>query len=268
MSKATIEATRRDGLLRDEAFPAALEAEWIKIRSVRSTRWLPVVTLLVNVGLGALLSALVAADQKKDDGADYDPLTLVHYGLGIGQLTLMVFAVLAVSGEYGSGTIGPSLTAVPDRRMFLAAKFTVVAGIATVVAVPSAVLSTLAARALMPIGHISLTDPLVWRAAFGHAAYLVLLAVLSTGVAFWLRTPMAALGLLFPLFLVGTVLVTAIPGVAELGGFTPESAGRRITHEHAFEDYELAPWIGLLVMAGWALAGATVGAWKLRNRDT
>jgi ABC-2 type transport system permease protein len=134
-------------------------------------------------------------------------------------------------------------------------------------AVASALLSTVAGRVLMPAGDISLLDAITWRTAFVHAAYLVLLTVLCTGAAFLLRSPAAGLGVLIPLTLLGTMLATAIPGVAELGGFMPDSAVQRGTRIQAREDYELDPWTGLIVMVGWAFAAAAAGAWRFRRRD-
>jgi hypothetical protein len=244
-----------------------MRAEWTKMWSVPSTRWLPIAAVAVTVGLGALMDAFVAADARKEEGSAYDPFALVHFGLGFGQLLLLAFAVLTVSGEYSSGTIRPSLAAVPDRRTLMAAKLAVITSTAAAAAVTSSLLCTVLARVLMPEGHVSLAATITWQTAFGHAAYLVLLTVMCAGAAFVFRTPSAALGALVPLILLGTVLATAIPGVAEIGGFTPEAAGRRITRAREAEDYELGPWIGLIVMLGWAAAATLWGLRRLRTKD-
>ncbi|MFJ8738578.1 ABC transporter permease [Embleya sp. NPDC127516] len=250
-----------------DSFPAALHAEWTKIRTVPSTRWLPVVVVLLTVGVGALVDAFVAEGQRREDGTEYDPFTLVHYGVNLGQIALVAFAVLAVAGEYGSGTIHASLAAVPDRRVFAAAKLTVITAVALVTGVVSSLACTLAARVFLPAGDISLTTAETWRTAFGQGAYLVLLAVICAGVTFVLRTPMASMGLLIPLILLGTAALTAIPGVREAARFLPDRAGQRIMRLRDFNAYELDPWAGLGVMALWAIAAAATALIVVRRRD-
>ncbi|WP_406278510.1 ABC transporter permease [Embleya sp. NBC_00896] len=248
-------------------FPAALRAEWTKIRSVPSTRWLPLVTVVLIAGAGALVDAFVAEGQRREDGAEYDAFTLVHYGVNFGQMALVAFAVLAVASEYGTGTIRASLAAVPDRRVFAAAKLTVITAIALATAIVSSLACTLLARLLMPAGDISLTAAETWRTAFGQVAYLVLLAVVSAGATFVLRTPMAAMGLLMPLFFLGTAALTAIPGVREVARFLPDKAGQRIMRLREFNAYELDPWIGIGVMALWGIAAVAAATTVIRRRD-
>ncbi|MET7301703.1 ABC transporter permease [Embleya sp. NPDC005575] len=248
-------------------FPAALHAEWTKLRSVPSTRWLPVVAVALTVGVGILVDAFVAEGQRREDGAEYDPFTLVHYGINVGQIALVAFAVLAVAGEYGSGTIQASLAAVPDRRVFAAAKLTVITAVALVTGIVSSLACTLSARVFMPDGDISLTTTETWRTAFGQAAYLLLLAVICAGVTFVLRTPMASMGLLIPLILLGTTALTAIPGVRKVARFLPDRAGQRIMRLHDFNANELDPWAGLAVMVVWAIAAAATALMVVRRRD-
>ncbi|MEU0937540.1 MULTISPECIES: ABC transporter permease [unclassified Embleya] len=249
------------------AFPAALHAEWTKLRSVPSTRWLPVVVVALTAGIGILVDAFVAEGQRREDGAEYDPFTLVHYGINIGHLAMVAFAVLVVAGEYGSGTIHASLAAVPDRRVFAAAKLTVITAVALATGVVSSLACTLSARVFLPEGDISLTAAETWRTAFGQVAYLLLLAVICAGVTFVLRTPMASLGVLMPLVLLGTTALTAIPGVRKVARFLPDRAGQRIMRLRDFNANELDPWTGLAVMAGWAIVAAALAMIVVRRRD-
>ncbi|MYV97965.1 ABC transporter permease [Streptomyces sp. SID3343] len=248
-------------------FRAAARAEWTKIRSVPSTRWLPWATVVLIAGVSALVCAFVAKGQRREDGAEYDAFTLVHYGVNFGQMALVAFAVLAVAGEYGSGTIRSSLAAVPDRRVFAAAKLTVITAIGSVTGIVSSLSCTLLARLVMPAGDIALGSSDTWRTAFGHAAYLTLLTVLCAGAAFLLRTPMASMGLLMPLLFLGTAALTAIPGVREVGRFLPDKAGQRIMRLRDFNAHEVDPWIGIGVMALWAVAAVVATMTVIRRRD-
>jgi ABC-2 type transport system permease protein len=261
---AAVEATKSTT---KPIFLAATRAEWTKIRSVPSTRWLPVVTVVLIAGVSALVSAFVAKGQRKEDGAEYDPFSLVHYGVNFGQMALVAFAVLAVAGEYGSGTIRSSLAAVPDRRVFAAAKLTVITATGLVTGIVSSLSCTLLARLLMPAGDMSLASSDTWRTAFGHAVYLTLLVVLCAGAAFLLRTPMAAMGLLMPLLFLGTAALTAIPGVREVGRFLPDKAGQRIMRLRDFNAHEVGPWVGIGVMTVWALVAIAATMTVIRRRD-
>src|SRR5581483_5057260 len=110
------------------AMTGLLRSEWIKLRSVRSTYLTCGLTMLIPVGVGAAIAASVGTAVK--DGrwhGTYDPTAASFYALPFAQLALAVGGVLAVSGEYSTGTIRTSLTAVPRRGHFLAAKAAVFA---------------------------------------------------------------------------------------------------------------------------------------------
>jgi hypothetical protein len=70
----------------------------------------------------------------------YDPTAASFYALPFAQLALAVGGVLAWSSEYSTGTIRASLTAVPRRGRFLAAK----AAVFTLVALAGAQVSNVA----------------------------------------------------------------------------------------------------------------------------
>ena len=56
----------------------------------------------------------------------FDPTNQALAGLALGSLVIGVLGVLAMTGEYGSGTIRSSLAAMPRRAVFFAAKAIVV----------------------------------------------------------------------------------------------------------------------------------------------
>src|SRR3954470_24500700 len=103
----------------------ALRAEWIKLWSVRST-WVALgiaVAFTVGLGLADTVSTVRGWDtMPAPDRAAFDPLGSAFAGLTFAQLALGVLGVLAVSAEYSSGTIIPTLTAQPRRSTAFAAK--------------------------------------------------------------------------------------------------------------------------------------------------
>jgi ABC-2 type transport system permease protein len=109
-STAQMPRARRTGM-RD-----ALHAEWTKART------LP--------GIGGLLLAAVAAAVRCPSGhCAEDPAKISLTGIYLGQAVIAIAAVLAVSGEYGTGMIRVMLAAMPGRATVLAAKAAVVTGL-------------------------------------------------------------------------------------------------------------------------------------------
>ena len=104
---------------------ALLAAEWIKMRSLRSTVWTVALTVALSVGLAYLAGASLRSgfdDMPAEMRASFDPLFATFSSLTVGQLALVVLAAFVVTGEYSTGTIGTSLTAVPRRGRFFAGK--------------------------------------------------------------------------------------------------------------------------------------------------
>src|SRR5690348_17032610 len=102
-----------------------MSAEWIKIRSVRSTTWSVVLTLVISIGLAYLVGFSFRANftsLPQNQQVNFDPLFPTFYSLTFGQLALVVLAVFVVTSEYSTGTIRTSVTAVPRRGLFYTAK--------------------------------------------------------------------------------------------------------------------------------------------------
>jgi ABC-2 type transport system permease protein len=112
-----------------------------------------------------------------------------------------------IGNEYSTGMIRLSLTATPRRLILLGAKLAVHIGpvlLASAIAVGA---SMVTGRLVLPghgftpgHGYTTLTHSFElggageWRAAFGTAVYLTLIAVLSLGVATAMRDSAAAIG--------------------------------------------------------------------------
>lgn len=73
---------------------------------------------------GAGLAYLIGSGFARlpaDQWRTFDPPFASSYSLTIGQLALVVFGVLIIGGEHGSGTIRASLAAIPRRACSTAA---------------------------------------------------------------------------------------------------------------------------------------------------
>jgi ABC-2 type transport system permease protein len=182
-------------------FPDVLRSEWIKASTLRSTFITLGITVLLTVGLGALISWAAGANYKRATGV-FDPTSISLSGLALAQLAVAVLGTLAITGEYSTGMIRTSLVAVPRRGRVLAAKVIVYLAITVVV---GEVISFLA----FPIGQAILSGQHAPNAAFGQAH--VLRAVIGAGLDLGL---IALLGLA-----VGTLVRSTAGTIAILVGF-------------------------------------------------
>ncbi|MCP2170445.1 ABC-2 family transporter protein [Goodfellowiella coeruleoviolacea] len=106
-----------------------IAAEWLKIRSVRSTHHI-LVALALAVLAGVAVASAMVADWDTSPPADQAVFGTANVGIltiPFAQFCLAALGGLAVTAEYGSGSIQPSLVAVPRRLALLAGKAVVVA---------------------------------------------------------------------------------------------------------------------------------------------
>jgi ABC-2 type transport system permease protein len=190
-----------------------------------------------------------------------------------------IVAVLAVSGEYGTGMIRTTLAAVPRRTTVLAAKAAVVT-CAVLGAGTVAVLGSVLAGQLILPGHgftpahgyaaLSLADGTVLRAAMGSVLYLALIALLSLGIAMAVRDSAAAIGVVLGLLYLFPILVRVVSSPRwhrHLEQVAPMSAGLEIQASTDLRSLPISPWAGLGVLAAWAVAALLAGGLLLRLRD-
>ncbi|MFE4369824.1 hypothetical protein ACFRMN_16645 [Streptomyces sp. NPDC056835] len=125
----------------------ALHAEWTKMRTVGGTGWLLLATIGLTVGLSA---ASIAASTCDGSGCTQDVTRLSLTGIYLGQAVVAVLAVLVISGEYGTGMIHTTFTAVPSRSTVLVSKAIALAGVLVVTGSAAVLGSLLAGRLILP----------------------------------------------------------------------------------------------------------------------
>ena len=265
------------GLSRTRYGSQTLHAEWTKFRTLASTGWL---LLAVAVLTTAVSAAADASANCQSGGCQTDPAKLSLTGVQAGQAIVAIVAVLAVSSEYSSGMIQVTLTAVPRRLTVLAAKAALIGGLFLAAGAVAVLASVLAGRLILP-GHgftaahgypapLSLGTGPVLRAACGSVLYLVLIALLSLGVATVVRESAVAIGLVLGLLYVFPVVASVVTNQQwhrHLEQIGPMTAGLYIQDTVDVQAFPLTPWQGLGVLALWAAGALTVGALVLRLRD-
>jgi ABC-type transport system involved in multi-copper enzyme maturation permease subunit len=252
---------------------AAMAAEWTKLRSVRSTVYSLFATIAITVGLGALLSWAFVSRFDRLGGAEratFDATAHTLRGVFLAQLAIGVLGVLIMSAEYTSGLIRPTFTSMPQRRTVLAAKVIVFGGVAFVVAALSCFAAFAIGQTILSSKHlnVSLSDPGVFRAVCGAAAYLVFVGLLALGLGTVFRRTAGAISALFGLILVLPLLAQALPSPwnTDVSKILPGPAGIAVFTVRPDGDL-LSPAMGALVCLIWLVATYVLATVLLTRRD-
>ncbi|GAA2713074.1 ABC transporter permease subunit [Actinoplanes palleronii] len=250
----------------------ALHAEWTKLRTVAGPGWLMLGMIAATVALSAAAASVVTCAA---DGCGGDPTKLSLVGVVLGQAPAAVLGVLVISGEYGSGMIHTTLTAVPHRVTAFAAKAITLTGVVAAAAT-IAVLGSLLAGRLILSHHGFTAAPgrpalsLTLRATTGSILYLTLIGLLSLGIAAVVRNSATSIGVILGLLYLLPLLAQAIGDPhwqRRLEQFAPMSAGLTVQATTDLGSLPLSPWAGLGVTAGWAAAALVAGGLLIRTRD-
>jgi ABC-2 type transport system permease protein len=248
----------------------ALHAEWTKVRTLAAPRWLLLGTIAATMALSVAVTSVITCDAA---GCGHDTTKLSLSGVQLGQALVVILAVQLISGEYSSGMISTTLTAMPHRATTLAAKAIAATGVVAT-AGTIAVLGSLLAGRLILARHgypaLSPVDGPTLRATVGSILYLALIALLSLGVATIVRDAATSIGIILGLLYLVPIVAPVIDNphwqrlLQQIG---PMSAGLAIQATTDLDDLPINPWAGLGVLAAWAATALLVGTLLLRQRD-
>ncbi|MFJ7086369.1 ABC transporter permease [Streptomyces griseus] len=244
-----------------------LRAEWHKLRSLRST-WITVVSAVVMVlGVGLIMGGTYTSG---GGDSDVDTVVLTLYGSMLGQLCLIVLGILMTAGEYATGMIRSSLTAVPARLPVLWAKATVFAATVFTVMFATALVTFAAAQAFLHDTDqaASFTDPGILRALAGNAGALTLMGLIALGLGALLRSVPGAIGAV-----IGGVMI-----LPEVLGMLPYDAVERAIMYFPTQATgalgsatpipgTITPGAALLALSLWAGTTLAAAALALKRRD-
>jgi ABC-2 type transport system permease protein len=244
---------------------AAIHAEFTKLRRVRSTYLALLLFLPVSVLVAALDGWSARSALESDSPMLRDGFTAQQAGLdGVlyGQLALIVFGVLVVTTEYGSGMMRVSLLAVPRRGRLYAAKMAVTTLAAAAVAIPVTVVSYLVTQfALGPHGA-SIGASGVPRALAGAVAYLTLMCLFAASTAAMARSAVVPLAVLLPMVLAGSQILSIIGATKEVARYFPDRAGTQMLTVNSHDAYT-----GCAVLLTWTAAALVCGYLRHRRWD-
>lgn len=245
----------------------ALLAEWTKLRTVPST-------VAVAAGLAAAMvagTAVVIAStdlpmcgSRSVDCPTVDTTALTLAGVHLAQLAAIWLAAVVVGAEFQPRTIRMTLAMNPRRVEVFTAKTAVIA-VTVLGGAALGVAGALGASAVLfaGTGVIAAHPADLPRAAGGTVLYLVLVALLSAGVATVLRSAGGTIGavvaLLYGPYLLTTVVPLPIRTLHLVQDLAPMTAGLGTA--------PLGRWAGLGVLAAYAFVALVWGGTRFNVRD-
>jgi len=265
-------------------FIGLLRSELIKLRSVRSTVWCYALVLGITIVFALLITLWVTSQSGGDlfgSGAQGTALLVSTLGVSFSQLVVCVLGVLVISGEYGTGMIRSTFTAVPRRLPALFAKVTVFGAVTFLVSIIGILIAAVLTAPLLSGADLApdlfasdLIVPLV-----GAAAYLTLVGIMSLALGAIVRNSAGGIAAALGLILVVPTIVQTVAAITQsviVGNiltFLPSSAGASLYQtgiEGSVADnglITLDATQGGLVLIGWVVLFLAIASLLLKRRD-
>ena len=264
------------------SFAGIIRSEWIKLRSLRSTVWCYAIIVVITVGMGVLLASTLSSGGFGTVGGVQLAVQVATISLSMSVLVASVLVALVITGEYGTGIIRSTFTAVPRRIPALLAKAivfslsTFVVGLVSLLATAAATLPILAANGVDVEIDAEFLLPLV-----GGAGYLALMGVMSLAIGAIVRSSAGGIATSLGLILVVPTivgifgLITQTQWLIDAANYLPSNAGSfmySVPVEGGVDPLTgatmLDPGFGLLVVAAWVAALLVISAVLVKRRDS
>jgi ABC-2 type transport system permease protein len=253
---------------------AALSAEWIKLRSLRSMLVTPALAAVVCIGYADFLCwrftqrwHLFYAANK----AAFNPLDTNFNVLVIGVLFFGVLGALVVTNEYGNGLIRATLTATPQRGLILAAKTALLALIALLSAAVICFTAFLTGQGILAghVPHVTLADPGVFGRVLGAIFYLTAASLIGLFIGATARNAAVAMTCVFGVFLVLPTLLNSLHGGVwrHTVPYLPSNLGNALWLSHTGAGSLARPTVAALGLAAWVIVLGVLATYSLRRRD-
>nr|WP_231713431.1 ABC transporter permease subunit [Arthrobacter sp. zg-Y769] len=194
-------------------------------------------------------------------------------GVLFGQLLIASLAVVLVASEWGTGMIRSTFSAVPKRTPALLAKNLIIAVVSFIVGAGAAFISFLVARPILGSADLSLSlgDDGVLASILNTGTFLALLAVFSMGIGTLLRNTaggvVTAIGVIFVLPLVATILQNLGDWISDAARFLPSNAGAQLVMAGTTAEGDLTQLQGGLVLGAWAAVLLITSIVVTKKRD-
>ncbi|MGV9381187.1 ABC transporter permease [Nonomuraea sp. NPDC003707] len=240
---------------------SAIAAEWIKLRTLRSTWWALGVGVLVALALTVLGAATVIArwdPGRTGDQAAMGVVVAVYVGVVLAQLPFGMMGAMTISGEYTSGMIDATLVATPSRGRVLAAKAVVLSGAAVAGSLLIAIPGYLYGRFLAAEFRPSLLPAGAWTVIAGGTLMIVVATLLGLSLGVILRNGAVATAALVTIVLVLPFAGLVLPGGEWVNRFLPGYPALQLIQQLPAI---MPTWAAFTVLAGWAVV-PLLAAWR------
>lgn len=239
---------------------AALRAEWSKTFSILS----PVLCLVATLVLVVVTAASLGNDfvrgidiGEQPPGATQNAVEVLGPAVQFGLLTFAAFAMLPITSEYSSGSIRSTFQAQPRRGIVLAGKTAIVLAVGVLAGSVTGALG-------LAMSYLALADhaappaepPVV--TVFRIGALFAVAAILIIAVGTIVRSAVGTLA-------IGVVLLVGMLALSpSVSVWTPAGAAAEFI---TGSDAEYPSFVGLLIVAAWAVLTYAIASVILRRRD-
>jgi ABC-2 type transport system permease protein len=251
-----------------------VKSEWTKIRTVRSTMWTIGVTILLGIGIGALVCAVTRShwsSMNLESRLTFDAPAQSLVGLFLAQFSVGILGVLVISAEYSTGTIRATFCSAPKRSRVFAAKVVVFGLLAFAVAEFTSFVAFFLGQFLLsaPATHASLSSPGAFRAVFGGGLYICVLGLMAMGLATIIRHTAGAISAFVGILLIVPIITAALPNQLsqDVRKFMPDRIGVDMLTTKGENFGTFSPWVGMLILCLYAVVLLLIGNSLLQRRD-
>ncbi|WP_416874194.1 ABC transporter permease [Kitasatospora sp. SC0581] len=261
-----------------------LAAEWIKLRSLRSTYWVLALASLVAiaVNVNAVHTDLTYIDHPPAPMPGRSPYTYDPLFHGLGSIASDLMAVAAgslgaitVFGEYTTGLIRTTFAAVPDRRGVIAAKVLLIGGITALAGLVVSAVSFFTINAMLASRHVglSITDEGCLRAVLAYAAIVPVCALIGMALGALLRHATASIVSLVMLMFILPMMFGGdrYRWLKEIGTHLPLATVQRLTitpnSRTTMGKYAPSVLDSWITMGVWGAVAVAVTVVVVRRRD-
>ncbi len=242
-----------------------LKGEWTKLRTLPSTWRTAVLAAVLAIGLTVAVDFQqvgLSAQQRHT----FDATSASLFGVIILATLLGALAVRTVTAEYATGMIRSTFTAMPARRLVLAAKAATVAAFVLPVALLCEIAGFELGQRIFASQHlqVALSHPGVPRAIVFGAVAASLVAIIGVGLGGLIRHSAAATTTLTLIIVGDVILGQLLP--AGLRQYLPGTAVQAAITVHRTGGL-LAPNTAIAVLGAYAAIALTAALTRVTHHD-
>ena len=246
-----------------------IRGEWTKFWSVRSTKFTLLAAGVVTVVFGMIFSAVANSDEAAGPAALLtDTLDLALAGMGLSEMIVGVLGVLLVAGEYSTGLIRTTFTAVGRRTKVLWAKAAVLGASVFAMAALAVTAAVVLGQAVYAgdLATVPLTDAL--DVIIGAVVYLTGIGLIGLALGFLLRSTAAGIATLVAGVFIGPNLLNLLPdSITDVFmKYLPSEAGSAMMAQVSDPDL-LSRGAGYVVFTAWVVGLLGLAGYLLKKRD-